>query len=101
MKRIKVSVSVTYSKEVEINVIKDYTDKDLRDAVRKQIPLPEDIEEALKERLINDPAIKDVKFKRCDLKHLGNWVEDDFAVVENNYQKFYGVEDDFAVVENN
>lgn len=75
-KEIEVTVSITLSKVVKINVpdIKIISDYELKDAVKSQIYLPGEIN-----TILNLPNIS---IPNHIVKDLDNWVVDDFEVIQ-------------------
>ena len=76
----RVSISVTYSKSTIVEVPENYTDKDLREAVKKQCPLPKEVLEPLAEVAKVKPFIVYPNFKPDVFE---GWIEDDFEVVKD------------------
>ena len=92
--KVKVTVSVTYSKEFEVEVEEGYTDKDLRDAVQDLGVLPNDIlqEEHVRlrkfikkrENVMREPEY--AKYKRKLIAKRDKckpWHEDELEVIPN------------------
>ena len=80
MRHKRVLVSVTYSKSTMVEVPDNYTDKDLREAVRKQCPLPKEVLKPLAEVAKVKP---DVVYPNFKPEVFEGWCEDDFEVVED------------------
>ena len=80
MQKVKVSISVTYSKSSEVLVDDNYSDLDLRNAVREQCHLPNEILLPLAEVAKVKPSIVYPNFKPDVFE---GWVEDDFEVVKD------------------
>lgn len=67
----RVTISVTYSKEVEVELPKDYNEQNLEEHVRDQVTLP-------REAMLTLSTVLQGRYKRdCE-----GWIEDDFAIVE-------------------
>ena len=79
MKLKKVLVSVTYSKSTEVSVPDNYTEEDLKNAVKKQCHLPKEILDHLSENARINPAIVYPNYKP---EVFEGWIEDDFAIIE-------------------
>jgi hypothetical protein len=79
MKLKKVLVSVTYSKSTEVSVPDNYTEEDLKNAVKKQCYLPKEILESLAEEAKVNPTRVYPNFKG---EVFEDWWEDEFEVVE-------------------
>ena len=80
MQKIKVSISVTYSKNSEILIDDHYSDLDLRNAVRKQCHLPNDILKSLAEVAKIKPKIV---YPNYAPEVFEGWIEDDYEVIKN------------------
>ena len=92
--KVKVTVSVTYHKDFEVEVEEDYTDKDLRDAIEDLGVLPNDIlkeEHVRLRKFIKNriDAIKDPEHNKYKKKLIARrdrckpWIEDELEVIPN------------------
>ena len=79
MKYKKVLVSVTYSKSTEVSVPDNYTEEDLKYAVKTQCHLPKEILDHLSENARINPATVSPNFKH---EVFEDWFEDEFEVIE-------------------
>lgn len=88
--KVKVTVSVTYHKDFEIEVEKDYTDKDLRNVIEEMGVLPNDIVKEEHTRLRKfiklhenklDQRLKATLIEKRD--RYKTWIEDELEVIPN------------------
>lgn len=92
--KVKVTVSVTYHKDFEVEVEKDYTDKDLREAIEEMGVLPNDIIKEEHTRLRKfikkrEDINKDSEYAKYKRKLIAKrdkckpWIEDELEVIPN------------------
>lgn len=89
--KVKVTVSVTYSKVLDVIVDEGYTRKDLIDAVENMDILPNDILQEHKNELVSSledntwlTSQYDLASLREDIQRHEPWHEDELEVIEGN-----------------
>lgn len=92
--KVKVCISVTYSKELEIEVEEGYSEIDLREAVREAGILPNDLLEKehtrLRKFIKNREKTTDPEYKKYLKKLIARrdkckpWHEDELEVIDNS-----------------
>ena len=88
--KVKVLVSVTYSKSFEVEVEEGYTDADLREAIEEMGVLPNDILQAehirLRKHIHQNEKVFDEDFKKKLIRKRDickPWHEDELEVMED------------------
>lgn len=92
--KVKVTVSVTYHKDFEVEVEEGYTDADLKEAIQNMGVLPNDLiteEHTRLRRFIKkrEDVIKDPEYRKYKQKliakrdRLKPWIEDELEVIPN------------------
>lgn len=92
--KVKVTVSVTYHKDFEVEVEEGYTDKDLRDAIEEMKVLPNDILAEKHKRLRKFIKKREKGADQEYMKYLRKliaerdsckpWIEDELEVIPND-----------------